>query len=123
MFGKLLTILCISCYFCKVPFDSTYYIGLNYIGLLQGLNDLIHGKGLKQCLIHRKYSVDINKSSLCLFELVAQFCPNLYHPVDCSLPGSSVHGILQANTGWSGLAFPSPEYLPNPGIKPGCPAL
>ena len=26
----------------------------------------------------------------------AQPCPTLCHPADCSLPGSSVHGILQA---------------------------
>ena len=25
-----------------------------------------------------------------------QSCPTLCHPMDCSLPGSSVHGILQA---------------------------
>ena len=28
--------------------------------------------------------------------LVAQSCPILCDPIDCSLPGSSVHGILQA---------------------------
>ena len=28
--------------------------------------------------------------------LVAQSCPTLYDPMDCSSPGSSVHGILQA---------------------------
>ena len=28
----------------------------------------------------------------------AQLCPALYNPMDCSLPGSSVHGILQART-------------------------
>ena len=28
--------------------------------------------------------------------LVAQSCPTLCHPVDCSPPASSVHGILQA---------------------------
>ena len=27
---------------------------------------------------------------------VSQSCPTLYNPMDCSLPGSSVHGILQA---------------------------
>ena len=32
-------------------------------------------------------------SVLCL---VAQSCPTLCDPMDCSLPGSSVHGILQA---------------------------
>ena len=31
--------------------------------------------------------------------LVAQSCPTLCDPMDCSPPGSSVHGILQANTG------------------------
>ena len=28
--------------------------------------------------------------------LVAQSCPTLCYPMDCSLPGSSVHGIFQA---------------------------
>ena len=28
--------------------------------------------------------------------LVAQSCPTLCNPMDCSPPGSSVHGILQA---------------------------
>ena len=27
---------------------------------------------------------------------VVQSCPTLIHPMDCSLPGSSVHGIFQA---------------------------
>ena len=27
---------------------------------------------------------------------VAQSCPTLCDPMDCSLPGSSLHGILQA---------------------------
>ena len=29
--------------------------------------------------------------------LVAQSCPTLYDPMGCSLPGSSVRGIFQAN--------------------------
>ena len=36
--------------------------------------------------------------------------------------GSSVHGILQARI-LSGLPFPSPGDLPDPGIKPRSPAL
>ena len=44
----------------------------------------------------------------------------LCHPVNHSPPGSSVHGILQAEY-WSGLPFPSPGDLPHPGIKPGSP--
>ena len=38
------------------------------------------------------------------------------------LPGSSVHGISQARIP-NGLPFPSPGDLPDPGIKPGSPAL
>ena len=36
----------------------------------------------------------INKPNKCL--LVVQLCPTVCDPIDCSLPGSSVHGILQA---------------------------
>ena len=50
--------------------------------------------------------------------LLAQLCPTLCNPTDCSPPGFSVHGILQAKY-WSGLPFPSPGDLSNPGIKPG----
>ena len=31
--------------------------------------------------------------------------------MDCSLPGSSVHGIFQAKEYWSGLPLPSPYFL------------
>ena len=54
--------------------------------------------------------------------LVTQSCLNLCDPMDYSPPGSSVHGILQAKI-LSGLPSPSPEDLPNPGIKPWSPAL
>ena len=37
--------------------------------------------------------------------------------MDCSLPGSSVHGVFQQEC-WSGLPFPSPGDLPEPGIEP-----
>ena len=51
--------------------------------------------------------------------LVDRSCLTLCDPVDCSLPGSSVHGIFPGkNTGWSGLPFPSPGHLPHPGIEP-----
>ena len=32
---------------------------------------------------------------VCVSMLVTQSCPMLCHPMDCSPPGSSVHGILQ----------------------------
>ena len=52
----------------------------------------------------------------------AQLCPAGCHSEDCSPPGSPVHGISQARI-WSGLPFPSPGNLPNPGIKPASLAL
>ena len=37
---------------------------------------------------------------------VAQSCPTLCNPVDYSLPGSSVHGILQARVlEWVAISF------------------
>ena len=37
---------------------------------------------------------------------VAQSCPTLRDPVDCSLPGSSIHGIFQARVlEWGAIAF------------------
>ena len=37
---------------------------------------------------------------------VAQSCPTLSDPTDCSLPGSSVHGIFQAKVlEWDAIAF------------------
>ena len=57
-----------------------------------------------------------------MFVLVAQLCPTLCHPLGCSPPGSSVHGILQAEY-WSGLPGPPPGDLPNLGIEPMSPAL
>ena len=37
---------------------------------------------------------------------VAQLCPTPRNPMDCSLPGSSVHGIFQARVlEWVAIAF------------------
>ena len=47
-----------------------------------------------------------------------QSCPTLCHPVDYSLPGSSVAGMLQARIYWAGLPRPPPGDLPDPGIQP-----
>ena len=44
--------------------------------------------------------------SLVQFSSVAQLCPTLCDPMDCSLPGSSVHGIFQARVlDWGAIAF------------------
>jgi len=43
---------------------------------------------------------------------VAQSCPTLSDPVDCSLPGSSVHGIFQARVlEWGAVAFSNDSII------------
>ena len=52
----------------------------------------------------------------------AQSCPTLCGPMDCSVPGSSVHGIFQAIVPeWIAISFS--RDLPKPGIEPGSPTL
>src|SRR5574340_431940 len=41
---------------------------------------------------------------------VAQSCPTLSDPMDCSLPGSSVHGFSRQEY-WSGVPLPSPPKI------------
>ena len=46
----------------------------------------------------------------------------LCDPMDCSLPGSSIHRIFQPRVlEWVAISFS--RDLPNPGIEPGSPAL
>ena len=58
------------------------------------------------------------KSSLCAGS--RQLCPTLRNPMDCSPPGSSAHGILQAIirewVAW--VACSPPGDLPDSGIEP-----
>ena len=77
----------------------------------------------------QNYQDDIDKiSSIKAFSCeseseVAQSCPTLCDPMDCSPPGSSVHGILQARVPpeWAAISFSGD--LPNPGVKSRSPAL
>ena len=43
---------------------------------------------------------------------VAQSCPTFSDPMDCSLPGSSAHGIFQARVlEWGAIAFSIPIQI------------
>ena len=50
---------------------------------------------------------------------ITQLCPTLCDPMDCSLPSMG----FSRQEYWSGLPFPSPGDLPNPGIEPRSPVL
>ena len=60
--------------------------------------------------------------------VIAQSCPTLGDPMACSLPGSGFLPWAQIlamefsrQECWSGLPFPSPRDLPDPGVEPRCP--
>ena len=74
-------------------------------------NDAAH---LSMLYNHKHYKSDSESE-------VTQSCLTLYDLMDCSLPGSSVGFSRQGY--WSGLSFPSPGDLPNPGFELGSPAL
>ena len=47
--------------------------------------------------------------------------PALFNPLDCSSPGSSVHGNFSGQEYWSGLLFSPAGDLPDPGTEPTFP--
>ena len=54
---------------------------------------------------------------------ISETYPTLCDPMDCGLPGSSVHGILQVRVlEWVAMLSP-PGNLPDPGVQPKSPAL
>ena len=55
--------------------------------------------------------------------LVTQSCLTLCDPMNCSLPGSSVHGASPGQNTGVGCHVLPPGDLPEPGIEPRSPAL
>ena len=54
--------------------------------------------------------------------MYAQLCPILCELMDCS-PQALLPRGLSRQEFWSGLPFPPPKDLPDPGIEPACSAL
>ena len=52
---------------------------------------------------------------------VAQLCPTLFNPTDCSLPGSSVHGIFPSKNTGVGCNFLLQRIFPTQGLNLGLP--
>ena len=68
------------------------------------------------CKLLDNYGVIVGKTMEALNCSVAQSCPTLCNPMDCSPPGPSM-GVFRQEY-WSVLPFPSPGNLPHPGIEP-----
>ena len=59
----------------------------------------------------------------CACMSVVQSCPTLCDPMDCSPPGSSVHGILQARIlGWAAIPFSRGPSRPRDRTQVSCTA-
>ena len=59
--------------------------------------------------------------SQCVKVLVAQLCPTLCDPLDCSLPDSSVHGILQTRIlKWVAIPFSRGSFWNRDQIQVSC---
>ena len=70
---------------------------------------------LKRLSTHAQLKMH-DKDSVCLCAKSFQLCPTLCDPMDRSLPGSFVHGILQARVlEWVLCSFP--EDIANPGVE------
>ena len=60
----------------------------------------------------------ISQSSIsCVHAKLLQLCPTLCNPMDCNPPGLLSMGFSRQEY-WSGLPFPFPGDLPDPGIQP-----
>ena len=97
-----------------------------------GLNTLIWKE--KPQILKENTKVVLYNPKVGKWSEVAQSCPTLCDPMDSSLPGSSVHGILQARIlEWAAVSFSrrssrhrdrtrvSHTALPDPGMEPGSP--
>ena len=54
---------------------------------------MVSNPSQRWCISDQWMAVGMVRRSDCLFD---QLCPTLCHPMDCSLPGSAVHGLSQA---------------------------
>ena len=91
------------------------YLTQEAVTCFEGLNEITQGRHLAGCLedsvcVINKWSEEVKSLSRV----------RLWDPMDCSLPGSSVHGIFQARIlEW--VAILSPGIFLTQGLNPGLP--
>ena len=74
-------------------------VGLKKMGIFDHILK-VEKQTLPDTLMERHvFNIDEKQCLIIIFKVkVSQSCPTLSDPMDCNLPGSSVHGILQART-------------------------
>ena len=99
---------------CVSRWGSGYVQGLHFFNLASALFMSFCGSWgyltVTFSLKWRKLCQEVNifhyLGLLVMWSEVAQSCPTLCDPVDCSLPGSSAHGIFQARIlEWVAISF------------------
>ena len=68
--------------------------------------------------------INVNGINYCVCICCAQSCPTLCDPMDCSPPGSSVHGISQARIlEWVAISYSRGSFLPSDQTRVSCISL
>ena len=87
--APLLTFYCLGCFLMPNIFKMMLLLTLCWKHIPISINTALHVLMVS-----------------CFFTSVAQLCPTVCDPMDCSPPGSSVHGILQARMlAWVAVSF------------------
>ena len=82
-------------------------------GILNKIHKANSGRQHKILWSLNKICASVIIVCMCVCVLVTQSCPTLCNPMDCTLPGSSVHGILQARIlEWAAISFSKGPYWP-----------
>ena len=97
------------------PLSMEFSGKITEMGCHSLLQRIFLAQGSNLCLLHCRQTIYCLKVKV----LVAQSCLTLCDSMDCSPPGSSVHGIIQARI-LERLPFPSSRDLLKPGTwSPG----
>ena len=94
--GRLLLLLLLS-HFSRVRLCATPQMAAHQAPPSLGFSRQEHWSGLHFLFQCMKVKIESE---------VTQLCPTLSNPMDCSLPGPSIHGIFQARVlEWGAIAF------------------
>ena len=82
------------------------YISMRHHSLTYHLNSLMRSKAFQDYQVQGEFRCRNYFKGTDAYGLVTKSCLTLCNPMDCSLPGSSVHEILQARTlEWAAISF------------------
>ena len=94
---------------------------LGSLHLKGSISPLAIPSGITPVPVPKQVGRRLHSEFLCEVSEVAQSCPNFCHPMDCSLPGYSVHGIFQARIlEWVAISFSKGSSQPRDQTRVSC---